>query len=127
VPAILRKAECLDSDVTLSHHRAVALALESLGDPAAAEPLARLLGKSGMQGYVMTRLTPLYDRPADRRYRLGALREITIARALYRCGDHDGLGRRILTRYRGDLRGLLARHAEATLRGCVMTHSELRP
>jgi len=34
-----------------------------------------------------------------------------------RCGDKDGLGKAILTRYAKDLRGHLARHAAAVLRG----------
>jgi hypothetical protein len=48
---------------------------------------------------------------------LGPLREIVLARALYRCGDHQGLGRKILEEYRHDLRGLFARHASAVLGG----------
>jgi flavin-dependent dehydrogenase len=115
LPAILTWLDRLDADVTLSHHRAVALALERLGDPAAAEPLARLLEKPGMSGHAMTGLEPLYDRDRDRRRRIGPLREIALARALYRCGDHQGLGERILTEYRRDIRGLFARHAQAVL------------
>jgi hypothetical protein len=38
------------------------------------------------------------------------------ARALYRCGDHDGLGEKILKQYTQDLRGHLARHAQAVLK-----------
>ena len=115
LPAILRKLETLDATVTLSHHRAVALALERLGDPAAAEPLARLLRKPGMGGHAMTGLEPLHNKEKDRRRRLGPLREIVLARALYRCGDHQGLAEQILMAYRCDLRGLLARHATAVL------------
>ena len=115
LPAILRKLETLDATVTLSHHRAVALALERLGDPAAAEPLARLLGKPGMGGHAMTEVEPLHNKEKDRRRRLGPLREIVLARALYHCGDHRGLGERTLMTYRCDLRGLLARHATAML------------
>jgi len=116
VPAILRKLETLDADVTLSHHRAVALALERLSDPVAAEPLARLLAKPGMSGHAMTELEPLHDKPMDRRRRLGSLREITLARALYRCGDAGALGGQTLREYTRDLRGLFARHATAVLR-----------
>ena len=115
LPSILRKLESLDADVTLSHHRAVAVALERLGDPVAAEPLARLLRKPGMAGHAMTELEPLYNEDKGRRRRLGPLREIVLARALYRCGDHKGLGEETLKAYRGDLRGLLARHADAVL------------
>ncbi len=115
LPAILEWLDRLDAEVTLSHHRSVALALERLGDPAAAEPLARLLKKPGMSGHAMTGLEPLYDRDRGRRRRIGPLREIVLARALYHCGDHQGLGQRILREYRHDIRGLFARHAQAVL------------
>jgi hypothetical protein len=115
LPPILRKLETLHADVTLSHHRAVALALERLGDPAATEPLARLLARPGMRGHAMTELEPLHNSGMDRRRRLGPLREIALARALYRCGDRGGLGEQILREYTRDLRGLFARHARAVL------------
>ena len=114
-PALLRKLETLDASVTLSHHRALAIALEQIGDPAAAEPLARLLAKPDMRGHAMTRLEPLHNQEMDLRRRLAPLREITIARALYRCGDHQGLGAAILREYAADIRGLFARHARAVL------------
>ena len=34
-----------------------------------------------------------------------SLRELTLARALYRCGDSDGLGESLLRQYAKDLRG----------------------
>jgi HEAT repeat protein len=113
--AILEKLETLDAKVTLSHHRAVALALEKLADPAAAEPLARLLQKPGMRGHAMPTLEPLYNSERDRRRREGPLREIVLARALYRCGDNEQLGETILQEYARDLRGLFARHAKNVL------------
>ena len=51
----------------------------------------------------------------DTSLREGSLRELILARALYRCGDHQGLGRQILTEYSKDLRGHYARHALAVL------------
>ena len=68
-----------------------------------------------MRGHVMLRLEPLEDHNVDARRRVGPLREITLARALYRCGDYQGLGRKILESYTHDLRGHLARHAKAVL------------
>ena len=115
LPALLKKLETLDPNVTLSHHRSLAKALEQIADPTAAEPLARLLNKPGMRGHVMTGLEPLTDKPPEKRRRLGALREIVLARALYRCGDWQGLGEQILNEYRQDIRGLFARHAGAVL------------
>ncbi len=115
VAPILRKLELLDSNTTLSHHRSVALALEQIGDPAAAAPLARLLARPGMRGHAMNRLEPMHQ-ARDQRRREGALREIVLARALYRCGDADRLGESILREYQDDLRGLFARHASLVLR-----------
>jgi flavin-dependent dehydrogenase len=120
LPAILIRLEMLDADVTLSHHRAIALALERFGDPAAAAPLARLLAKPGMSGHAMPALEPLYS-AVDRRRRTGALREIVLARALFRCGDFDGVGEGILRAYARDLRALFARHAVAVLSGEYLT------
>jgi hypothetical protein len=44
-----------------------------------------------------------------------SLRELLLARALYRCGDYQGLGEKVLKEYTSDLRGHLARHATAVL------------
>lgn len=119
LPPILKKAGELDARSDFSHHRAVALALESIGDSAAAGPLAQLLLKPGMQGYSNSSLLagpgkPPFD-PMDRVRLLAALRELSLARALYRCGDKDGIGRTILESYSRDLRGHFARHASAVL------------
>jgi len=111
VPEILRMLEMLDANVTLSHHRAVAQALERIGDERAAEPLARLLRKPGMMGFALTE--PRAAEPLENR--VSSLREITLARALFRCGDWEGLGRRILEHYTDDLRGLFACHARNVL------------
>lgn len=115
LPPILEKVAWLDANVTLSHHRAVALALEQLRCPEAAAPLAGLLAKPGMRGHAMTSLEPLYNRERDKRRRTGALREVVLARALLRCGDVQGTGRAILEEYSRDLRGLFARHARQVL------------
>ncbi|MEW6358332.1 MAG: FAD-dependent oxidoreductase [Planctomycetota bacterium] len=108
LPAILRKAETLDANVDLSHHQAVAIALETLGDPSAAPVLASVIGKPGIMGHAVTTL----QEPGSR---ILPLREIILARALYRCGDHGGLGEQILRGYLDDQRGVLARHAKAVL------------
>jgi HEAT repeat protein len=108
-PAILRMVELLNQQGgALSHYRSVALALERLGDPAAARPLAELLQKPNIRGHAMTGAPAHGNRSAS-------IREICLARALYRCGDHEGLGEKILQEYKQDLRGLFARHAAAVL------------
>jgi hypothetical protein len=118
---ILAKVRQLGPADALSHHQAVAVALETLASPAAAKPLAELLQKSGMIGHaytdinVATRNIPAS--PEDTSTRECSLRELMLARALYRCGDHDGLGEKILREYAQDLRGHYARHALAVLKG----------
>jgi len=49
-----------------------------------------------------------------------AVRELVLARALYRCGDRAGLGERILRQYGLDLQGPFARHAHAVLHGYTL-------
>jgi hypothetical protein len=52
---------------------------------------------------------------SDARVRALSLRESGWGRALLRCGDHEGLGRKILMEYTQDLRGHFAPHALAML------------
>ncbi|MDY0167379.1 MAG: FAD-dependent oxidoreductase [Thermoguttaceae bacterium] len=122
VPAILEKAALLDADAPFSHHRAVAMALERLGDTSAAATLAELLRKPGMSGYVhdTVEAAKVHDAKFERylnavHTRRESLRELFLARALYRVGDHDGIGEATLRAYATDLRGHLARHAQAVL------------
>jgi len=126
--AVLEKVALLDASKEFSHHRACALALEALagapnapkaGLKRAAGALAALLAKPGMTGYA----TPTVD-AAKRQTepsgtstvpRNNSLRELVVARALYRLGDHQGVGEKILQEYASDLRGHYARHAAAVL------------
>ena len=112
VEPILNKLARLDDKAEFSHHRACALALEALGDSRAARPLAELLDKPRMTGYAATSLEDI-GRQMDKRSE--SLRELMLARALYRCGDHQGVGRKILESYAQDVRGPYARHARAAL------------
>lgn len=122
LPSLLRLTERLDAETDFSHHRAAALALESLADRRAAPVLAAVLRKPGMSGHALTdlpsataahtKLDPSLTALAPRRL---SLRELYLARALYRCGDEDGLGERLLTAYLQDVRGHFARHAKAVL------------
>jgi hypothetical protein len=116
---ILAKVAQLGPEHELSHHRAVALALETLGNRAGAKPLADLLSKPGMTGYPWTdinaAITGIPSSPVDTSTRECSLRELILARALYRCGDHNGLGEKTLRQYAQDLRGHYARHAIAVL------------
>ncbi|ARN55780.1 FAD-dependent oxidoreductase [Sedimentisphaera salicampi] len=110
---VLDKAELLGETDAFSHFRAVAIALESIASPQAAEPLANLLNISGVRGHAVTNVEQALNNPLNRR---NSLREIILARALYRCGDYNNLGLNTLKQYKSDLRGHYSRHAHAVLR-----------
>jgi len=116
---ILAKLGQLNPDSEFSHFRALAMALETLGDKSAAEPLAELLQKAGLGGHAVTNIdAALENNPrsaTDNTTRRHALSELYLARALYRCGDFEGLGEKTLREYSRDLHGHYARHAKAVL------------
>ncbi|MEN6576701.1 MAG: FAD-dependent oxidoreductase [Phycisphaerales bacterium] len=116
---IVAKVRQLGPEHELSHHRAVAMALETLGDPAGAQPLAELLRRPDMAGHAWTNIDAatrnIPPSPVDTSTRECSLRELILARALYRCGDYEGLGETVLSQYAKDLRGHYARHALAIL------------
>jgi hypothetical protein len=121
VPVILEKLSLLSEEDAFSHFRAVALALETIADPAAAKPLAELLAKPGIAGYVQGSIDIARQRSVPDgtnnavQTRRESLRELMLARALFRCGDYQGAGEKILRQYVEDLRGHLSRHAQAVL------------
>jgi hypothetical protein len=121
LPAILDKAKLLTAESDFSHHRAVGLALELIGDQSAAGPLAELLTQPDMTGYVHDSVEEARRRDQEEssttgvKTRRDSLRELMLARALFRCGDYGEVGKQILTNYTKDLRGHLARHAQAVL------------
>jgi hypothetical protein len=116
---IIEKVELLGTDSEFSHFRAIAIALETLADKSAAQPLATLLRKPGLSGHAVTTIdAALEDNPSsstDTTVRNRALSELYLARALYRCGDYQGLGEKTLEEYSRDLHGHYSRHAKAVL------------
>jgi len=127
---ILEKVALLDASKEFSHHRACALALEAMAGAGAsnvpkadlkraAAALAALLAKPGMTGYATPTVDAAKAQTEPSRTstvpRSNSLRELVLARALYRCGDHQGVGEKILRAYAADLRGHYARHAQAVL------------
>jgi hypothetical protein len=118
-PVILAKLALLTPASEFSHLRAVCLALEDLRDPTAAAPLAAFLGRPGMAGHAMLTVADfpkdISTQRNDNASRRSQLLELGLARALYRCGDHQGLGQRTLATYAQDLHGHYARHARAVL------------
>ncbi|MBI5396190.1 MAG: FAD-dependent oxidoreductase [Verrucomicrobia bacterium] len=115
----IEKVAQLSAESEFSHFRAVAIALETLGDKAAAKPLAELLQKPDIGGRAITSIQTALERTvaggAENMTRELELRELYTARALYRCGDCDGLGEKTLKQFAQDLHGHYARHAQAVL------------
>lgn len=110
---------CLDAlaeDAPMEAVRGVTLALEALGDSAAAPALARRLRACG--GHAVADAAAL---PPQGGYGLGpeadaCIRELAFARALLACGDEGGLARRTFEAYARDPRGVFSAHARAVLR-----------
>jgi len=119
VPVLIEKARQLTPQSEFSHFRAVAMAFESIRDPRAARPLAELLRQPGTGGHAFVEIRDVIERTPESRgddsTRNASLRELILARALYRCGDHNGLGRKTLEAYSNDFRGHYATHARAVL------------
>ena len=96
----------------VSHYRALGLAFEALRHPAAAKPLGEAMKKLGILGMAVTETAGL---TSGDRGKTGQ-RDLTLARVLYRLGDHEGIGKKILQEYARDVRGHYARHAHAVLK-----------
>ncbi len=120
INVLLEKAEQLQPSSEFSHFRAIAIAFEYLNDSQACPVLAKLLQMPGISGNVVTDIkTALNKNPSsgtDTTTRNAALVELVIARALYRCGDYQGIGEKVLKQYSQDLHGHYARHAAAVLK-----------
>ncbi len=101
-----------DSGSRVSHARALALAFETLRDGAAAKPLAEAMQRLDLQGSAVTDAARLTAKDRDKSGQL----DLTLARVLYRLGDHEGLGKAILEQSTRDVRGHYARHAQAVLK-----------
>jgi flavin-dependent dehydrogenase len=119
-PALVEKAKLLKPETEFSHFRALAWALDRIADPAAAAPLAEALSQPGVRGMAVTFIEKEIEISKRMHWtstepRANALRELFLARALYRCGDRDGLGKKVLEEYTRDLQGHFARHARAVL------------
>jgi flavin-dependent dehydrogenase len=122
LPTILSKSRELSVANEFSHFRAVAMALESIGDKSAAPVLGELLAKQGISGYAIKMqpnlpVIPNYSNEAGNLERTACLRELAVARALYRLGDCEGLGEKVLRAYAEDPRGAYAKHAKLVLAG----------
>lgn len=119
LPEIKRLAGKLDTESELSHYRAVAEAFADIGHSDAAPTIFRLLNMPGVAGYSVKdfREAVFYTKEDtnDNITRNNSLRELFLARALFICGDYNGLGQKILTHYANDLHGPYSYHAMRVL------------
>lgn len=123
LPVLFEKARLLKAASEFSHFRALSIALEGIGVPSAAPVLAELLSMPEISGYSISMDNAMSAFPAFSAYvssagdkeRTAVLRELSLARALYRLGDHQGVGEKILKAYARDPRGMYANHAKLVL------------
>lgn len=122
LPVISAKARALTVQNEFSHFRAVAMALENIGDMSAAPVLGELLAKDGVSGFAIKMqpnlpVIPGYSNEEGNKERTACLRELAVARALFRLGDYQGRGEKALRAYADDPRGAYAKHAKLVLAG----------
>lgn len=117
LPILLAEAAKIDAKTPFNHVRALTLALEAQAAPQAAPILSAVLAKPGIGGHARPGHGIISPRGGfgDNREQQECLRELGLARVLYRSGDPDGLARKILEDYAQDIRGIYALHARAVL------------
>lgn len=109
VPALVEKLQqCGSKQDSFSQIRALTTALGRIGSPEAADSLYAFLRRDGVQGHVDVAGNP--DSVHAESF-VKSYIELHAAGALYRGGDRDGLGRKILTDYLDDWRGIFVRYA----------------
>ena len=120
LPVVIQKLTELTPKSEFSHSRAVSIALENYEASEAAKHLADMLKKPGVGGHSFLEINNVLKRSpksmVDNSTRNNSLRELILARALYRCGDYEGLGEKTLKAYANDYRGHYATHAKAILK-----------
>jgi ribulose 1,5-bisphosphate synthetase/thiazole synthase len=119
LPVILEKARLLEPEHAFSHYCAVAIAAETIQSREAVPVLASLLLAPGVRFHAIDTYATARKRTVpglnDVSTRNIALKELHLARALYLCGDKEGLGEGILRQYAGGLQGHYARFAAESL------------
>lgn len=125
LPELLRLANLLDITSEFSHIRAISVALGMMPSAESVAVLYQLLMLPGMTGH---HISDQYEatqkirlNTIDRVYvledvmRNNALKELFLAKAIYLCGDHNGVGKQILQNYADGQEGHYARFAWETL------------
>ncbi len=124
VPVVAEKIRALAVEPKPANtaFRIVAMVSQMLGDPALANPLADLLARPNISGHAIRMgreipPVPGYDSRSSysQKEKNEALREVNLAAALYRIGDHNGKGASILKAYAEDPRGFYSNYARRVL------------
>lgn len=121
--AVLRKASELTEPI-FSHIRAICDYADVIRDKAFIPHLLRILQMPNVAGHDCHDIQKEMEAMAAPTARLNpnnnprndAQRELYLARALYRCGDPEGIGEATLRRYASDIRTCYARFATNTLK-----------
>ena len=118
LPELERLSKSLTEKSGFSHYRALAIACETIGDTKAADLLMNNMQKIG-KDYTTITMKEAREKmiagSTDNKTRNDSLKELVTARALYRCGDKNGVGKKTLEKYSKDLRGHYALHAQSIL------------
>lgn len=119
LPVVLAKALLLQPEDYFSHFRAVTNALGEIRSSEAIPTLASMLTAPGVRGYALDSYARAQEEVVpndiDTTLRNLSLKELHIAKALYLCGDKDGIAREVLQRYANGLQGHYARFAYEVL------------
>jgi hypothetical protein len=125
VPAIIEKAQQLvvsKNELSTKRARALAVACQSIGDPAFADVLAGLLDRPEVKGHWITLEPKIQPVPGyssvstySQKEKSDTPMEVNLAAALYRVGDKDGRGETVLRQYAQDPRGFYANYARLVL------------
>lgn len=119
LPLLRSKAENLPAEAAFSHYRALAEALETIGDTAGVPVLEALLKRPGVTGHHLhtaaDRLKTATRDAMETRFRNLSLIELHLATSLYRLDPQNQLAWQVLEAYAGDLRSLFAAHAKRIL------------
>ncbi len=117
VAPLLAEIGALSGGSRIADVRRACLAAEAHGAREFAPALAELLKRNGIGGWARKDVRELDPTGG---YGIGpecdrCIRELTVARALFVCGDQEGLARRTLEAYARDPRGVFAEHANRVL------------
>lgn len=119
ISTVLDKAKKLEPEDHLSHFRAIAMATEAIGSTESVPILAEMLTTPGVRGHHILSYSEARNRTVpdlnDTSTRNLALKELHLARALYICGDQNGIAEKVLKQYAKGLQGHYSRYAREIL------------